>query len=140
MLLVGLGTWSAFRSPATIRDQSPIDSAKQTVEQVVTRVDGNLPDHWTLDDGGFDEETCSITPMRDGIAATRTLTLSGPDGGEVDVLTGLAAQFEHSRLRPAQGTPESFYVDAGNFVAVRTRITGPGLLVVEAKTGCRPRN
>ena len=78
LLLVGLGAWSAFRSPATVRDQSTVASGKATIDRVVGQVSDELSGPWRLDDGGYQENTCSITPMRDGKTATRTVTLSGP--------------------------------------------------------------
>lgn len=138
LLLLGLGVWSAMHSPATVRDQSPISSGKATIDRVVGEVRGDLPDRWRFDDDGYHENPCRITPMRDGAAATRTLTLSGPEGTEAEALTKLAAGFGDVRLRPAEGTPEGFYVDAGNFVAVRAQVNGPGIVVLELKTGCRP--
>ncbi len=135
LLLVGLGAWSAMRSPATIRDQSTVASGKATIDRVVGRISDQLPAPWRLDDGGYHETTCSITPMRDGKAATRTLTLSGPEGAEKAELQRLATQFD-SRIKTTDRS--AFYFDAGNFVAVRARDNGPGIVVVELKTGCRP--
>jgi hypothetical protein len=38
LLLLGLGAWSAFNSPATIRDQSTIGSGKATIDRVVGQI------------------------------------------------------------------------------------------------------
>ncbi|GIH11334.1 hypothetical protein Rhe02_94010 [Rhizocola hellebori] len=137
LLLVGLGTWSAFNSPATVRDQSTVVSGKATIDRVVGQISDKLSEPWRLDDGGYQESTCSITPMRDGKSATRTVTLSGPDGSEQAELVRLADQFD-SRIRSSGTQASSLYFDAGNFVAVRARDHGPGVIVVELKTGCRP--
>ena len=135
LLLVGLGAWSSFNSPATVREQSTVASGKDTIDRVVGRVSDELPAPWRLDDGGYRETTCSITPMRDGTSATRTITLTGPEGGEKAELQRLASQFD-SRIKTTDRS--AFYFDAGNFVAVRVRENGPGLIAVELKTGCRP--
>jgi hypothetical protein len=74
--------------------------------------------------------------MRDGKAATRTVTLSGPEGGEQAELARLAGQFD-TRVRSSGTSASTFYFDAGNYVAVRARDNGPGIVVVELKTGCR---
>ena len=138
MLLVGLGAWSAFRSPATVRDQSTVASGKATIDRVVGQVSDELSGPWRLDDGGYQENTCSITPMRDGKTATRTVTLSGPEGAEQAELARMADQFD-SRIRAHRlVSVRPCYFDAGNFVAVRARDNGPGIIVVELKTGCRP--
>jgi hypothetical protein len=137
LLLVGLGAWSAFNSPASVRDQSTIASGKATIDRVVGQISDELSGAWRLDDGGYQENTCTITTMRDGKAATRTVTLSGPEGSEEAELTRIADQFD-SRLRGSGTSSASLYFDAGNFVAVRARDNGPGVIVVELKTGCRP--
>jgi len=139
LLLLGLGAWSAFNSPASIRDQSTLASGKGTVDRVVGQISDELSEKWRLDDGGYYENTCSITPMRDGKAATRTVTLSGPGGGEEAELGRLAEQFD-SRVKTTDSSVSSVYFDAGNFVAVRARENGSGVIVVELKTGCRPTN
>jgi hypothetical protein len=136
LLLLGLGAWSAMRSPATVRDQSTVASGKATIDRVVGEISDKLSDPWRIDDGGYQESGCSITPMRDGQAATRTVTLSGPQGSEQAELARLADQFD-SRIRSSGTSNASVYFDAGNFVAVRARGHGPGVIVVEFKTGCR---
>jgi hypothetical protein len=138
LLLVGLGAWSAFNSPATVRDQSTVTSGKATIDRVVGQISDELSEPWRLDDGGYHENTCTITPMRDGTAATRTVTLSGPEGSEEAELVRLADQFD-SRIRSSGTSASAVYFDAGNFVAVRARGNGPGVIVVELKTGCRPQ-
>jgi hypothetical protein len=137
LLLLGLGAWSAFNSPATVRDHSTVASGKATIDRVVGQISDKLSEPWRLDDGGYRESTCSFTPTRDGKAATRTVTLSGPEGAEKDELERLAKQFE-SRVRNTGAVGSNFYFDAGNFVAVRARDNGSGVIVVELKTGCRP--
>jgi hypothetical protein len=114
-----------------------VASGKATIDRVVGQISDKLSEPWRLDDGGYRESTCSITPTRDGKAATRTVTLSGPEGAEKDELERLAKQFE-SRVRNTGAVGSNFYFDAGNFVAVRARDNGSGVIVVELKTGCRP--
>jgi hypothetical protein len=134
VLLIVLGVWSSMRSPATVRDQSPLQTGKSTIDRVVGQVSGSVPEGWLLDDGGYQESSCDITPWRDGVSASRTLTLSGPAGGEADTLSKVASAVGDARLKPG----ESFYYDAGNFVSVRGRVTGAGTIGIALSTGCRP--
>ncbi|HEX6681832.1 MAG TPA: hypothetical protein VF062_03515 [Candidatus Limnocylindrales bacterium] len=140
LLLLGLGFWSALRDPATVREMSGIGAAKQVVDQVVGGVSGSVPPDWLFTDRGYREERCELTVARDGVSATRTLTLNGPPESESDALAKVASTVEGARLRPSGRPPESFYADAGTFVAVRGKITGPGSITVELTTGCRPPN
>jgi hypothetical protein len=135
LLLVVLGFWSAIRGPATIRDMSPLSAGKNTIDRVVGQVSASVPADWQLDDAGYQESTCRLTPWRDGTAASRMLTLSGPAGGEAETLSKVASTFGDARLNPGQ----NFYYDAGDFVSVRGRVTGAGTVAVQLQTGCRPR-
>jgi hypothetical protein len=138
LLLLGLGTWSAFRSPPTIRDQSSINDAKRTIDETVGRVSGGLPSGWHVLDDGYDEKRCDLSVLRDGVQGARKLTLSGPSGGESAAIEQIAATLPEASLRPGSGAPQGFFVDAGTFVAVRGKITEPGMIVIDLTTGCRP--
>jgi hypothetical protein len=135
LLLVVLGVWSSFRGVPTIRDQSPIGTGKKTIDRVVGQVGSSVPAGWLMDDSGYQESPCDITPWREGVAASRTLTLSGPSGGEGETLSHVASTLDATRVR----TGDSFYYDAGDFVAVRGRVTGTGTVGIILTTGCRPR-
>lgn len=135
LLLLGLGAWSALSGQATVRDQSPIGTGKKTIDRVVGQVEGTVPAGWQLSDGGYQESGCRITPWRDGVEASRTLTLSGPAGAEEETLSKVASTFDGARVNNG----ESFYHDAGDFVAVRGRVTGAGTVGIQLSTGCRPR-
>ncbi|WP_162908240.1 hypothetical protein [Allorhizocola rhizosphaerae] len=139
VLLVILGAWSSFRSPATTREQRDLGQAKATVDQVVGRLSGNVPADWRLFDEGYREEPCEVSLVRDGVLATRGLALSGPVGSESGAISRLASTLDGASLRPGEGSPEGFFADAGEFVAVRGSITAPGSITIQIKTGCRPR-
>ena len=138
VLLLGLGVWSAGRSPATVREQRDIVAAKRVTDTVVARLTGGLPAGWHAFDEGYREEVCEVSVVRDGVAATRTVSLSGPTGTESGLISHLASGLDGAVLRPGSGAPQGFFYDAGEFVAVRGRVTAPGAAVVELKTGCRP--
>jgi len=140
LLLLGLGFWSALRSPPSVREQSDLGSAKQVMDEMVGRISGSVPADWQFFDEGYKEESCELTVVRDGRKATRTLRLTGPPATESDTVTDLAATVggDNTRVKPVNGPAESFYADAGEYVAVRGQIDGPGVVTVQMTTGCRP--
>ena len=140
VLLAGLGFWSALRSPPTVREQSDLGAAKQVIDEVVGRISGNTPPDWQFFDEGYKEEDCELTLIRDGRKATRSLRLTGPAATENDAVTDIATTVggEELRVRPVNGPAESFYADAGEYVAVRGQIDSPGVIVVQLTSGCRP--
>lgn len=138
LLLLGLGTWSAFRSPPTIRDQSSIGDAKRTIDETVGRMSGGLPSGWSLTEDGYEQNRCDLSVLRDGVQGGRRLTLSGPSGSESAAIEQIAATLPDASLRPGVGAPQGFFADAGTFVAVRGKIEEPGMIVINLTTGCRP--
>lgn len=137
LLLLILGVWSAFNSPATVRDQTTLTSAKTTMDRVVGQVDGRLPDGWKINDQGYEQSTCELSVARDGATVIRTLTASGPSGTEAATLSEIATGLVGSRVRPTPGPAESFFFDAGDYVSVQGKITGSGTMVIELNSGCR---
>jgi hypothetical protein len=140
LLLLGLGLWSAMRGPTSVREQSDLGSAKQVMDETVGRVSGNVPPDWQFFDEGYREEPCELTVIREGRKATRGLRLTGPPATENDALRQLAATVggDDARVRPVNGPAESFYADAGEYVAVRGQIDGPGVVTIQLTSGCRP--
>lgn len=138
VLLLGLGFWSALRSPPTVREQSDLGSAKRVMDEVVGRISGNVPADWQFFDEGYKEESCELTVIRDGRKATRSLRLTGPAATENDAVSEIATTIGgDARLKPVNGPAESFYSDAGDFVSVKGQIDGPGAIVVQMTSGCR---
>jgi hypothetical protein len=139
VLLIGLGFWSALRSPPTIREQTDLGSAKQVIDGVVGRVSGGLPPDWQLFDEGYVDEPCDLTVIREGRKTTRSLRLTGPAATEHDAVSGIARTVggDDLRIRPANGPAESFFADAGDYVVVRGQVDGPGVIVVQLTSGCR---
>ncbi len=137
LLLVVLAIWSARNDPPSLRDQTTLTGAKATVEQAMGTVTARIPAGWTVQDGGYAERDCRLSAARDGVNATRTLTLSGPVGAEPGTVQDIAAGLPDAQTRPADGPKEAFYWDAGNYVAVRGEVSGEGTVTVEFMTGCR---
>ncbi|MFU8853109.1 hypothetical protein ACNAW0_19285 [Micromonospora sp. SL1-18] len=141
MLLAGLAWWSVRHDPPTVREQRSLDQAGPVVDRAVGEllaavgrdgVPAIVPDR--LDRG------CRVTPMEDGVELTRgvEVVVAGDDAG------GLLRQMA-DRLPPEWragvrtfGDGPVLRADAGEFVAVEGRSTGPGRVLVTATTGCRP--
>ncbi|MEV0460673.1 hypothetical protein [Catellatospora methionotrophica] len=137
LLLLVLAIWSARNDPPSLRDQTTAASAKATIDQVVGQVTAGVPAGWTIQDKGYAEKACSLSAAREGVALTRTLTVSGPVGGESATVEALAATLPDAVTRPADGPKEGFYHDAGNYVAVRGKVLGEGAVSVDLSSGCR---
>ncbi|GAB4060322.1 hypothetical protein [Catellatospora paridis] len=137
VLLVGLAVWSARNDPPSLRDQTTAASAKATIEEIVGQVTARVPAGATIQDKGYAEKACSLSAARDGVSLVRTLTVSGPVGDESGTIVSLAAALPDAVTRPADGPKEGFYFDAGNYVAVRGKVTGEGTVTVDLSSGCR---
>jgi glutamate synthase domain-containing protein 1 len=139
LLLLGLGFWSALRSPATVREQSDLGSAKQVMDEMVGRISGNVPADWQFFDEGYRDESCELTVVRDGRKTTRSLRLTGPPATENDAVSQLATTIggDDARVKPVNGPAESFFADVGEYVAVRGQVDGPGVIIVQMTSGCR---
>ncbi|MBV1855411.1 hypothetical protein [Catellatospora tritici] len=140
VLLLALAVWSAVHDRPTVQDQTTIASARATVDQTAERLLRQVPPGWVVDDQGYADSTCDLTAARTGTSTVRTITLSGPVGDESRTLTALVAGTPDVSMRPGEGPAESFFFDAGNFVAVRGKITGDGTLALDLSTGCRTRS
>ena len=135
LLLLALGVWSSMRGSATVPDQSPIATGKMKIDQVVGQVNASVPAGWLVDDGGYLETTCRRPYWHHHVAASRTLTLSGPAGTERDALSKVASALDNTHV----ADNNSFFYDAGDFIAVRAEANGAGTIVMTLSTGCRPQ-
>jgi hypothetical protein len=136
LLLLVLAVWSARNDPPTLRDQTTLTSARSTIDQVTATAISGVPVGWLVDDEGYDDSECDLSLARSGTNAVRTVSVSGPEGGESGAL-GSIAEALSARVKPTSGPPLSFTLDAGNYVLVRGKVTGAGTLVVELTSGCR---
>jgi hypothetical protein len=137
LLLLVLAVWSARNDPPSLRDQTTAASAKATIEEVVGQVTARVPAGATIQDKGYAEKACSLSAARDGVSVARTLIVSGPTGGESAMIEALASALPDAVTRPADGPKEGFFYDAGNYVAVRGKVSGEGIVTVDLNSGCR---
>lgn len=131
--------WSSQHDPATVRDQSDLDSGRQTLEQAiatVVQVAGAaatpevLPPELT--------SGCQITVSRSGSELGQTVVLTVPVGDESTLLSRLAAGLPAEWGARYHQEANRFRADAGDFVAIRGEVTQPGQVRLTADTGCRP--
>ncbi|MET7966702.1 hypothetical protein [Micromonospora sp. NPDC005305] len=141
VLLAGLTWWSVRHDPPTVKEQRSLDQAGPVVDRALGRltaavgrdgVPALLPDRI--------ERGCRVTPLDEGAELERGVTVvtAGDDGRELlqrvadrlppDWRAGVSTFDGEPRLR----------ADAGEFVAVEGRSTGPGRVLLTATTGCRP--
>ncbi|SBT52135.1 hypothetical protein GA0070621_4313 [Micromonospora narathiwatensis] len=141
VLLAGLTWWSVRHDPPTVREQRSLDQAGPVVDRAVGEllaavgrdgVPAIAPDQ--LDRG------CRITPLEDGAELTRgvEVVVAGDDvGGLLQRMADRLPSQWRAGVRTSAGGP-ILRADAGEFVAVEGRSTGPGRALVTATTGCRP--
>ncbi|MFD2767659.1 hypothetical protein [Micromonospora eburnea] len=141
VLLAGLTWWSVRHDPPTVREQRSLDQSGPVVDRAVGEllaavgrdgVPAIVPDR--LDRG------CRITPMDAGAELTRgvEVVVAGDDAG--GLLRRMADRLPAAWRAGVRtlGDGPVLRADAGEFVAVEGRSTGPGRVLITATTGCRP--
>jgi hypothetical protein len=137
VLLTGLAIWSYRGDEPTVREQRTLAEA----QPVVARTVGDLvaaagPAAVPVVSGASVTSGCRITPLRRGSTLTVALRFytSTSDGPQVlrRIADGLPAGYQ------ATASERALRVDAGSFVAVRGRLSEPGVVQVNVTTGCRP--
>jgi hypothetical protein len=139
LLLLVLAVWSARNDPPSVLDQTTLADAKVTIDTVAGDVIGAVPVGWQFQDEGYDDGVCELSLARDGAATVRTVTVVGPEGGESGALRAIGEKLA-ARMKPTSGPATSFSHDAGNYVLVRGKVTGPGTLEVVMSSGCRAQS
>ncbi|GAA1598647.1 hypothetical protein GCM10009828_025580 [Actinoplanes couchii] len=144
VLLTGAVFWSVRNDPATVPEQRDIGQALPVLRTVAgTVVEVVQDERWVLRIGELRLTECAITPVRDGLEATRDVTLYVPEGEAQEALRGLAdglpAAYGASVLATRGGTRLSFFADAGEYVGVRAEAQSQDqVLNLSVFTGCRP--
>jgi hypothetical protein len=83
---------------------------------------------------------CTVTSARSGARYERAVQLYVPAGREADVVERIGRGLPRRYEPTVTGTGRrELTADAGDFVAVRGGIVGPGQIRITADTGCRPR-
>jgi hypothetical protein len=145
LLLAGFAVWSVRHDPPTVPEQRDIADALP----VLTRATGTMlaaadadGRTATLGELSFDRD-CALTPVRDGVEATREVTVRVQPGRLPAVLDEIAralpAQYAATVRHNAAGTRYGLRADAGEFVGVDvTADADATVFSLLASTGCRP--
>lgn len=131
--------WSSHNDPATVRDQSDLDSGRQTLEQAVTTL-VEVAGSAAAPDVQPQQVTsgCQISVSRSGSELDQTVMLRVPAGEESALLDRLAAELPAEWGARYYPRANRFRADAGDFVAIRGEVVEPGQVRLTAGTGCRP--
>jgi hypothetical protein len=142
LLLVALAGYAVYRGGSTVRAQTSVAHALPTVDRAIADVvTASGSTGAVAEISGYHEVTahCSITAVRDGARYERAAHLYVPVGQERPLLDRIAALLPGGydpRVRSAG--PDQFTADAGDFVALKADLVGPGEVRFTADTGCRP--
>jgi hypothetical protein len=145
IVLVAGGGWYALHGQPSVREQTTIGDARPVVDRAIVDVvaaSGGAP---VVAVGGFDRvKSCKITPVRSGAEFHRVVNLYTSPGSESAILHTIASHLP-ARYRAQASSAGSagsasklaFDADAGDYVAVDGTVPAPGLIRIEAATGCR---
>lgn len=139
LVLVLAAAWSAQRDPATVRGQSPLGLARQTIADGIRAVEQAAgPETAVETQPAPTVVDCRLTLARSGRELEQLVVFAVPAGAEPALLERLARHLPadwDARYFPISGR---LVADAGEFVAVRGEAAGPGRVEVAFQTGCRP--
>jgi hypothetical protein len=144
--LLGLALWSVDNEPATVPEQRDIGRAVpqlQTTAGVVFAAAGGPGRAVVLGELTF-SRNCRVTPVRDGVVATRDVVVHVRAGAARVALEAIAAALPESYAADVSvlraGTRLSLYADAGNFIAIDADAPADARAVtLRLSTGCRPQ-
>jgi hypothetical protein len=142
VLLVVLAVYAVRRGESTVRTQTSVGQALPTVDRAIADVVvAAEPAGAVAEISGYREVSarCSITAFRDGARYERAAYLYVPAGQEPALLDRIAAKLPRDYdARVRRSGARQLTADAGDFVALRGGIAGPGQVRFTADTGCRP--
>ena len=137
-LVIG-GGWYALHGEPSVREQTSIGNARPVVDRAIVDVVAAAGGGPVVAVSGFDRvKSCKITPVRSGAEFRRVVDLYTSPGSESAILhmiaSGLPARYHAHAGSSARLTLDA---DAGDYVAVDGTVPAPGLIRIEADTGCR---
>jgi hypothetical protein len=145
LLLTGFAGWSVRHDPATVPEQLDLAAAlpvlQRTTGTVLAAADG--PGRVvSLGETVFDRD-CALTPVRDGVQASRDVTVRVPAGQAPAALAAIARalppEYDAAARHNAAKTRFGLRADAGEFVGVEaSAAAGDTVLTLRTSTGCRP--
>jgi hypothetical protein len=145
VVLTGFAVWSVRNDPPTVPEQRDIAAALPVLQRAtgVTLAAADAADRVvTLGELSFDRD-CALTPVREGVEASREITVRVQPGQMPGVLqaiaralpAGYAATARHNEARTRYG----LRADAGEFVGVDTTADADAsAFTLLVSTGCRP--
>jgi hypothetical protein len=140
-----LGWWSVRTDPPTVAEQRDIADALP----VLDRAAGAMFAAATADDRAVVlgdlrvSRDCTVTPVRDGVEATRDITVYVQADRALKALQEIAAampaEFRAEAGSSSGGRRVGLHADAGGFVAIDAAAdANTQVLQLRASTGCRP--
>jgi hypothetical protein len=145
VVLAGFAAWSVRNDPPTVPEQRDIAQALPVVERATGAVlaAADAADRVvTLGGLEFDRD-CALTPVRDGVEATREITVRVPAGALPTTLDAIAralpADYAAAVRQHSGGTRYGLRADAGEFVGVDAAADADAtVFTLLVSTGCRP--
>lgn len=141
-VLLAVLAWVSVRDdPPTVREQRNLAEAGPVVDRAVGELLAAAGDGvaaWLRPD--VLRRGCRVTPFSDGAALTRGVEVLLPDDDVRGLLQRVADRLPAGWRAGVRvgGQGPVLRADAGEFVAVEGRTTGPGRVRFTADTGCRP--
>ena len=145
-LVLGLvAIWSAAHDPPTVPQQRTIAEALPVLQQATGAVlaAATGPGRAVVLGKTKLADGCRITPVRDGVEATRDVTMYVPVGQARQVLDsvakGLPSGYRARVAGAASGARVGLHADAGSYVAIDAdTLANAQVVTLEVSTGCRP--
>ena len=145
VVIAVLSWWSVGHDPPTVPEQRSIADALP----VLQRATGALMAAAAGDDRAVKlgalrvRRDCRVTPVRDGIEATREVTLYVAADRALpaleEIAAGLPADFRAEAGDSSGGRRVGLHADAGGFVSIDAgEDAGTQVIRIEVRTGCRP--
>jgi hypothetical protein len=144
VLLVVVAVYAARHGAPTVRGQSSVAAALPTLDRAIADVavaaEAAAPAGPVVEISGYQEvsRSCSITAVRSGARYERIIRLYVPEGQEPALLDRIRAGLPDRYAAETTLNHRKLTADAGNFVALRGAVGGPGEVTLNADTGCRP--
>jgi hypothetical protein len=142
LVVAGLGVYAARRGAPTVRAQTSVAHALPTVDRAIAEVDlAAERSGAVVEISGYEavDSPCTITAAREGGRYTRVASLYVPEGREAALLDAVGAKLPRAYgPHVSKDDDHPLTADAGDYVAVRGSVVGPGRVHVTADTECRP--
>jgi len=145
VVVVVVGSWSVWHSPATVPEQRDIAQAVPELQQAAGVAyaaadgEGRVVVLGALELIG----DCRITPLRHGFVAARDLTVYVREGDAramLDAIAGALPEAYGAEVSESRGgTRLGMHADAGNFIGIDTAVDATAkAITLRLTSGCRP--